>query len=221
MVPGGTVVVAPSTIGQRGVTAFRTADSTGSTTFVTGPATPPAGDGSVQFAVGANGDGAEELRFNVLDGTALTQITQLTYWTYVQSGGGQQAPYLILRVDWNGDGTQDDLLFFEPAYQHGFTTDVPDQGALVTGLWQPWDARNGGWWSLDDPAFPAGAGVDTLAAYTTAHPGASILAGGSQGALRLVAGYGAPAWNGFVGNADDLVVGDGAVVTTYDFEPTP
>jgi hypothetical protein len=219
--PSRTNEVNEQNVGQNGVTRFSTPGSTGSVTFVPGPAVPPIGEGSVEMRTGADGDSGEELRFTVLDGHPLTDVTLLDYWTFIQSGSGQQAPYLILRVDWNGDGTQDDLIFFEPEYQHGFTTDVPDQGDLVVGMWQDWDARDGGWWSLQDPAFPAGAGVDDLAAYAAAHPGATVVPGtDGSGGLRLVVGYGAPTWNDFVGNADALRVGVNGVVTTYDFEPS-
>jgi hypothetical protein len=214
------VVVRPGTLAEAGVTPFRTVDSTGTTTFETGPASPPYGVGSVEFALGANGGGAEELRFDVLDGVLLDDVTQLSYWTYVDVGSGQQAAYLILRVDWDGNGTQDDLLFFEPDYQHGYTTDVPDQGDLVLDTWQSWDALAGGWWSLNDPAFPAGAGVDTIETYLLSHPLARVVPGtDGSGGLRLVAGYGLGAWDGFVGNADGLRVGELGDVVTFDLEP--
>jgi hypothetical protein len=213
------VGVHPGTIGSGGVTEFHTADSTGSITFVSGPDSPPFGTGSAQMETGPNGDGGEELRFTRLDGVELTAITALDYWTFIQDGSGQQAPYLILRVDWNGDGTQDDLLFFEPEYQHGYTSNVPDQGDLLTGVWQSWDALRGGWWSVNDPTVGPAADVKTLAFYAAAHPGATVVPGtDGSGGLRVVVGYGAPTWNDFVGNVDGLRAGTAAGTTTYDFE---
>lgn len=213
------VRVDSTTLGRNGVSQFSTPGSTGSTSFVDGPPVPPLGVGSVELAVGADGDSGEELRFTTLDGQLLTSITSLEYWTYVQSGSGQQAPYLVLRIDWDGDNVQDDLIFFEPEYQHGYTALVPDQGDLVVGMWQSWDARQGGWWSnVDSPN--AGADVRPLATYAAAHPGARVIAGtDASGGLRLIVGYGAPPWTNFVGNADALTVGVAGVATVYDFEP--
>lgn len=213
------VVVRPSTVGQDGVSHYSTADSTGSTTFVNGPGVPPLGFGSLELAVGPNGDGGEEMRFTTLDGQPLTEITSLEYWTYIQSGSGLQAPYLVMRIDWNGDNVQDDLIFFEPEYQHGYTALVPDQGDLVVGAWQSWDARQGGWWSNTDSPN-AGADVRPLATYAAAHPGARVIAGSdASGGLRIIVGYGAPPWTNFVGNVDALTVGLSGVATAYDFEP--
>jgi hypothetical protein len=215
-----TVVVSEESLGEDGVEAFSTPGSTGSTTFEFGPETPPRGDGSVEFQTGADGNSGEELRFDVLDDVRLDQVTQLSYWTYVDQGSGGQAPYLILRLDWDGNGTQDDLIFFEPDYQHGYTTDVPDQGDLLVDEWQSWDALRGGWWSVNDPVFGPGADVGTLEEYLAAHANATVVPGtDGSGGLRLVVGYGAPAWNDFVGNADALEVGVLGGVTTYDFEP--
>lgn len=213
------VQVRPGTVGQNGVSEYSTPGSTGSITFVDGPAVPPLGLGSVEMAVGPDGDSGEELRFTTLDGQLLTSITALQYWTYIQTGSGLQAPYLVMRIDWNGDNVQDDLIFFEPEYQHGYTPLVPDQGDLVVGMWQSWDARQGGWWSnADSPA--AGADVRPLATYAAAHPGARVMSGtDGSGGLRLVVGYGAPPWTNFVGNADALTVGIVGVATIYDFEP--
>jgi hypothetical protein len=215
-----TVTVRESTLGQNGVTEFHSAGSTGDLAFVAGPDVPPFGDGSLQMQTGADGDSGEELRFTVLDGDLLTDVSALDYWTFIQTGSGGQAPYLMLRIDWNADGLQDDLIFFEPDYQHGYTTNVPDQGDLVVGAWQSWDARQGGWWSLNDPTIAPGAGVRSLAFYAAAHPGARVVPGtDASGGLRLVVGYGAPAWNGFVGNADGLRAGTSGDNTTYDLEP--
>lgn len=213
------VTVRPTNLGEDGVSHYSSPGSTGSTSFVDGPEIPPLGFGSVELEVGQDGDSGEELRFTTLDGQLLTSITSLEYWTYIQSGSGLQAPYLVMRIDWDGDAVQDDLIFFEPEYQHGYTALVPDQGDLVVGMWQSWDARQGGWWSNADSPN-AGADVRPLAAYTAVHPGARVMAGAdASGGLRLIVGYGAPPWTNFVGNGDALTVGIDGVATTYDLEP--
>lgn len=209
----------PSTLASLGIVPRRTADSTGSTTFVTGPATPPMGTGSVQFAIGPNGAGAEELRFTGFHGTRLDDVTGLSYWTYGQTSA-DQAVYMILHLDWDNDGDQDDLLFFEPEYQSGYSMAVPNQGPLAMGVWQLWNARTGGWYSQNEPTLVPGAGVNTIDAYLLLHPDATIVPSSTGlGGLRFVTGFGAPAWNNFVGNLDAVSIGVNGVVSIYDFEP--
>lgn len=220
--PGESQVVTarPSTLAALEIVPRRTTDSTGSTTFVTGPGIPPMGVGSVEFAIGPNGDGAEELRFTGYHGVRLDELTSLSYWTYVQSSMGDQAVYIILLLDWNNDGTQDDLLFFEPEYQSGYTLAVPAQGPLALSTWQFWNARAGGWWSVNDPAQPPGAGVNTIDAYLLLHPDATIVPSSTGlGGLRFVTGFGAGAWDNFIGNLDAASIGVNGEVTIYDFEP--
>ena len=189
-------------------------DGTATVGFVTGPGTPPLGVGSAELRVGSDGDSGAQLRTGNHAGTELEDLTALSYNTFVQQDGlGGQAPYLILNVDNDGNGSTDDLLFFEPAYQSAAYL-VADQGPLQTGVWQEWNARIGGWWSLNAGTF--GPPLVTLDIYAAAHPGARLASGNS---LRVVAGFGASTWNDFVGNADDVTVGVGGSDTTYDFEP--
>ena len=92
--------------------------TTGSVDFVTGPGTPPAGTGSVQLTVGANGDSYPTVRQSDYNAVKLSSLTSFDYWTYVShSGSGGQAPYIDLYVDNNKDGVRDDILTFEPVYQ--------------------------------------------------------------------------------------------------------
>ncbi len=203
-----------------------TPPTTASATFVAGPGTPPLGTGSVQLSVGANGAGAAEIRNADYAGTSLADLTGLSYSAYVSvPGSGGQAPYIILAVDLDDDGASDDLLFFEPVYQDGtYSGDpVPDQGDVTTGAWQEWDAAAGGWWSLNAGTF--GPPLVTLDSYVASNPDATLVNQSSGGGLRIVAGFGAGAWDNFVGNVDAVVVGTTAHTTTYDFEvagvPTP
>jgi hypothetical protein len=181
------------------------AASTGSVSFVNGPASPPAGVGSVRFTIGANGDSYETLRTAAYNGTKLSDLTALDYSSYEsQFGTGGQAAYLDLRVDWNNDGVQDDTITFEPIYQ-------TSQGSVTLNTWQHWDALPGLWWSDNLGGPPP---WFTLASYITSHPNAMIL-GGSSPNLILATGCGGAAWTNFVGNADKLTING----TTYDFEP--
>jgi hypothetical protein len=200
--------------------------------FVFGPGTPPLGRGSVELRVGPHGDSAAQLRHPGYAGTLLpnpspttpaaNELTGLSYSTYVQQpGSGGQAPYIILNVDYNNDGTADDNLFFEPLYQDATFCPANPQPALVNGQWQTWDAFNGCWWSVAGTAGATpGAGVKQLRTITAAQPNARIVNTASGlGGVRLVAGFGAGAWDNFVGNADAFTISVGADTTIYDFEP--
>lgn len=191
--------------------------------FESGPAVPPAGGGSVELAVGADGDEAAQVRNTVFHGTALADVTALKYSTYVDIDGvvGGQAPYIILHLDYDGDLVPDDLLFFEPVYQTAVFFPAFPQAALVLDAWQAWDALSGGWWSLfgTEGAGP-GTDVKGLGDILAVEPDATIVNTSSgNGGVRIVAGFGAGAWDGFVGNADAFMVGVSSDTTTYDFEP--
>jgi hypothetical protein len=185
--------------------------STGSQAFVRGPGDPPAGRGSLEFRIGANGDSYETIRYRRLHGVKLSRLTELSYWTYVQRfGSGGQAPYLDLRIDNNNDGTADDTLTFEPVYQ-------TSQGAVVLNTWQDWDAFTGLWWAESSGGPPP---LFTLATYIASHPDARIVnTGGREGGFILSAGCGGAAWTNFVGNADKVRIGVDGRTRTFNFEP--
>jgi hypothetical protein len=222
--------------------------STPSVTFVFGPSTPPLGRGSAQLGVGSDGSAAAQLRHPGYAGTVLpnpspdpdsipagNELTALSYSTYVQVGGSAtQAPYIILDVDYDNNGTRDDQLVFEPQYQiAGFCPSNP-QGPVATGVWQTWDAFNGCWYSTGGAAGSGpGANVKTLTAISAAQPNAKIVNSASgDGGVRIVAGFGgvigggsASDWASFIGNVDAFTIGvgfdpdTGVNGTTYDFEP--
>ena len=198
---------------------------TSATTFVAGPATPPLGAGSVQLAVGTDGGGAAQLRNTTFNGTLLSSISALAYSTYVQvDGSGGQAPYLILNVDYDANGTNDDLLFFEPVYQGVAFFPSNPQGPLAVGVWQTWDAFNGGWWSVNNTGGAGpGTNVKTLATiFAAGDPDANgVLTVAAAGSIRIVAGFGLGAWDNFVGNADAFSITVGGNNTLFDFEPQP
>ncbi|MEA2597212.1 MAG: hypothetical protein QOF01_3681 [Thermomicrobiales bacterium] len=197
------------------VTNGGTGAVTASTAVVCGPGTPPLPPGSTELRVGSNGDGAAQLRPAAYNGLKLADLTQLTYSTYVvQDGSGGQAPYLLLNIDLDGDGaTVEDLIFFEPVYQDASYFPSNPQASLAVGTWQTWDALNGCWWSVNNVAG-AGPGINCkpLSDYLTAQPN-SRLATTSAGAFRIVTGFGAGAWDNFVGNVDNVTING----TNYDF----
>src|SRR5205085_12038156 len=140
------------------------------------------------------------------------ELTALSYSTYVQVGGSStQAPYLILDVDYDNNGTQDDQLVFEPQYQSVAFCSSNPQAAVAPGTWQTWDAPNGCWYSTGGAAGSGpGVNVKPLRTITAAQPDANIVnAGDGGGGVRIVAGFGgvvgggsASDWAGFVGNVD-------------------
>jgi hypothetical protein len=229
--PGPVTACSELTVSPANMQGWQTqTTSTATVGFVTGPKTPPLGIGSGELQVGTDGDSGAQFRNPAFSGTMLSTLAELRYNTYVSNDStappiGDQTPYIVLNVDRDNNGTLDDLLFFEPEYQHGYTSNVPDQGDNVLNTWQSWDALHGGWYAIDadtgDPTFAGpGADVQVLSAYITAHPNAKIInneVGG--GGLRLVAGFGAGAWDNFVGNVDAVTIRVGTNCTTYNFEP--
>ncbi|HEY0005510.1 MAG TPA: hypothetical protein VGB17_11925 [Pyrinomonadaceae bacterium] len=218
-----TVVVTPtSPNGWTEQHATCGATATGSQSYVQGPENPPEGTGSHQFQIGPDGDSFEAIRNSSLNGVKLSDITALSYSTYVQQfGSGGQAPYIILNIDWDNNGTLDDQLFFEPVYQNGtYSGDpVPNQcgsnpACVVTGEWQEWDALIGGWWTET-----GGPPLVTLQSYIAAHPDARVLKTTSGlGSFRIATGCGGAAWANFIGNVDAVIIGFNGNTTTYDFE---
>jgi hypothetical protein len=197
--------------------------STGSQQFVTGPGTPPLGTGSLRFTIGSDGDSFETVRYPGLDTVRIDQLTRLEYSTYVTNFNDGQAPYILLNIDFNGDATFDDQIFFEPIYQSASFFPSNPQAQLVEGQWQTWDALNGGWWSLNN-ICGAGPGVNvkSLAQYLSCQPNARIInAGGGLGGFRIATGCGGAAWANFDGNIDNVSIGVSGTETTFDFDPDP
>jgi hypothetical protein len=203
-------------------------DGASAVTFVNGPANPPCGVGSAQFTVDSSGVTASQLRNTNYAGTLLSNLTQLSYSTFVttnnggQPGNGGQAVYIILNIDLDGNGTIDDLLFFEPVYQSAAFFPSNSQGPVALNTWQSWNALTGGWWSTSGIAGAnPGTGVKSLSDYIAAQPNARIVNSATgAGGVRLVAGFGGPTdWGNFLGNADCFrIATNGGSDITYDFE---
>lgn len=187
-----------------------TASGTGA--FVTGPATPPSGTGSVQLTTDASG-GMAVIGAAAHNGTKLSQITGLAYSTYKTSGAAAVAVTLQLNVDYDvtdGNTGWQGRLVFEP-YNTGAT--------VLTGTWQDWNtiAATGKWWASGAPGStycPIGSPC-TWNQVLTHFPNAGIHP--TLGAIVLKAGSG---WGVFDGNADLLRLSISGKETVYDFEPT-
>jgi hypothetical protein len=202
-----------------------TPDATyGSVTFVTGPATPPRGVGSLRLQTTAlKGDGSAQMRNTNYGGVLLSSLTELTYYAYLTTNfpNNQQFPYLSLNVNNTGGSTQDDILFFEPPYQFPGAGDPSCAHQLppVPATWQKWDALNGCWWDNNGELGSGGIFTQSLSVYITLHPGAVIVNPNTLGGLRVLVGF-ASAGDTFDGNVDLVTIGaTGRGTTSYDFEP--
>jgi hypothetical protein len=171
-------VITPTSMGNwafdnRGAPTYNVGtEPTAVTGMVTGPATPPLGVGSAELKVGngtTGGDGAAELGNTGYAGTALSEISALSYSTYDVTNNGSQFPYLRIYVSFDGGATLGDVLFLEPPYQTTTTgnSSLPNQGPEALNTWQNWNAFEGGWWDNNNACSP-GTGVESLSDCITA-----------------------------------------------------
>lgn len=189
---------------------------TGSGSFVEGPEMPPLGTGSAQLSVDSTG--RQLLLNNDYAGTSLSNITELEYSTYRQSGNDPLA--ISLQLDVDTDST-DDITAWQGrlVYEPYFTNTV------VAETWQTWDTLategTGNWWSSGAPGNTVcpQSNPCTWAEIQTAFPNASIRvnnATDTAGFINFKAG--GPWTPGLVGNVDAFTIGVNDEVTAYDFE---
>ena len=232
---GAATIVSPGNLGDWQITASDGDPGAPppSAQFVVGPAVPPLGVGSLEFRLSPAGSDAAQARNTAFAGTLLSAFTGLSYSTYVDQnnggapGNGGQAPYIILQVDYDTNGTVDDLLFFEPLYQSASFFPSNPQGPLALDTWQTWDALNGGWYSVFGTAGSGpGTNVKPFSTFFTPALGGDadatlVNSASGLGGLRLVTGFGGPAdWGNFIGNIDNVTVDtEATAAVTYDFEP--
>lgn len=181
--------------------------------FVTGPATPPLGVGSVQISV--SGTQRRNLATYQFSGTPLADITTLAYSTYnptAGNGGGvNRSGYLQFNVDFNGSDTWQRRLTFLPA----------DNGVVTPDTWKEWDAINGGaaLWRYSGPTWPVtgqpGTTPKTWSQILSDYPGVRIRVTDAFVGIRV----GEPYANGYTENLDAFKFGTAAQTTTFDFEP--
>ncbi len=112
-----TLVVTGDNVADQGFEDLHT--GVASTSFVEGPAGQPLGEGSLQVEVGQDGNGGVQFGLNSFEGVRLASLTELRYSAFIQDrpAGSCGAVNLIIRLDLDADGVQDESLTFEPCYQ--------------------------------------------------------------------------------------------------------
>ena len=192
------------------------ADKTTTQSFVSGPATPPSGRGSLKFDfTNQDGNFDDQFRTDKYNGTKLADINDLVYSTYVQTPGKSPVP-LRLTIDKDGNGTHDEDLWFIPANN-------PTEHAVAENTWQTWDmTQTTGLFNINgDQGVP-----QTLQSYVGTNPDAQIVAtaagGPETGGFTFNAGCGGGATAGEVTFIDRLVIDKGAgadeTLDTWDLE---
>ena len=120
-------------------------------TFVNGPATPPAGKGSLRFKLDSdtNPRRVELFRTAQYDGTLLRDLRTVKFSTFQRADAGNATPQqpVYLRLSVSDDGTDVDTLYYFPA----------NNGGVAQSTWQTWDAsrRPASGASAATPASPA------------------------------------------------------------------
>jgi hypothetical protein len=132
--------------------------------YVVGPATPPAGIGSLHFTNPFT-TGVQQYRTSLLDGTALADLRSLQFSTYETGGTDEQPGYLKLDLDTDHNGTYDRSLFYYPA-NNG------TQQSVQQSTWQTWDASAGNW-NIDGDGGPGEA--FSLAHWIATYDGAKVI----------------------------------------------
>jgi len=190
---------------------------TGAGAFVTGPAQPPLGKGSVEFTISERG--AYGVSTSAYAGLQLTTLSQLSYATYRSSDDPEEHTTINLQFDIDYDSTDENSaaqgrLIFEP-----YKTSQPN-GGVKSNVWQTWDtlASNSAWWATAEPGarYCERESPCTWEQVLKLFPRAAIAA---DGQLWLRAGN----WWGraVTASTDALVVGVNGVQTRYDFDPEP
>ena len=209
-----TVVVKEANIARQAEGTYPTAAwvfftrNAGTGAFVEGAGSPPLGTGSFQISTPTGADKGWLFNYDHV-GTALSDINAISYSTYRSAGSAFQVTSLNIEVDYNGPSVSGGYttLVFEPVYN-------TDQGAVVNGIWQNWDAYASGnaiWWS--SRAIPGVCAFDCFVSWNTivaSNPDAVILAG-----FGINQGSGN---DGLVAAVDALTLGYGGNSVTYNFE---
>jgi hypothetical protein len=214
-----TSVVTAGQIAPHGPWALEPTSNTGTYSFVTGPASPPGGVGSLAMSVA---DGQHEWLNNysygacatgpscnnsVVNWTLVASLDTLGYSTYRSSGSTY--PTFNIEVDPVGDGSGYATFVF-----------VPNSGSIVNNTWQTWNGLNpsdGAWLSTRQLST----GPFTCAPQSCSASWSQVQVG--YPAARVKYGLGPNVGSGgtFVGNIDDFTVGVSGSTTIYDFEPAP
>jgi hypothetical protein len=181
--------------------------------FVSGPATPPLGDGSVQISV--SGTQRRNLATYQFSGVPLSSITTLKFSTYNPSvgngGSANRSGYLNFNIDFDGSDTWQHRLVFLPS----------QNGTVLQDTWQEWDAIAGGsavyqfsganWPVTGEP----GTTTKTWSQILSDYPSARIRVTDPWLGIRV----GEPYADGYTENIDAFKFGTTSWFKQFDFEP--
>jgi hypothetical protein len=161
-----TTTVSPTTESPWAEKAFdcsTAAAVTDTISFVGGPATPPSGSGSLKFDLtGKNDNFVDVLQNDAYKGTLLSDVTGMSYSTYVTTAGVSEAPAFGFGVDTNADGTWDEDVSFYPI----------NNGPVTVNTWQTWTLASNSTVIVEkDNAQPV---QTTWGAYQTGHPASKL-----------------------------------------------
>jgi len=180
--------------------------------FVTGPGTPPVGEGSIEISV--NGTQRRNIATYQFRGTPLEDITALGFSTYNPSAGNgtgaNSSGFLHFNVDFDESDTWQRRLVYVPS----------KNGTVLPDTWQHWDAIDGGnaLWQMSGGDWPGtttpGTTARTWADILDSYPGVRIRVTDAFLGIRV----GEPYQNGYTENIDAFVFGTADGVTTYDFD---
>lgn len=188
----------------------------GNASLVVGPENPPLGVGSLNLNTPGTPPASDKVYLFNYDhrGTLLSSVDAISYSTYRyenSTANPLQTTAINIEIDRNG-GTLEPgdyaVLVFEPVYNI-------NQGPVVEGEWQDWDAYAGGqaiWWS--SRAIPGVCAFDcfvTWDAIVAANPNATIVGG-----FGVNQGGGN---DGLFAATDALKLGYGDDCVIYNFEP--
>ena len=177
--------------------------------FVFGPGTPPIGNGGIQMTV--TNAISHPVATRPMFGVRLDDLTKITYATLVGS------PAVATELQFSIDLTATDSyagdqgrIVFDPALQ--------STGVVSPGIWQEWDALNGGWWATPEAGALAtecpAASPCSMAMIILRFPQIALHA--QNGAVTLSARASVTPYTTHV---DDLIIGVNGSTTVYDFEP--
>jgi hypothetical protein len=214
-----TTVVTAGSIAPHGAWSLEPTSNTGSYSFVTGPATPPGGTGSLRLTIAS---GQHEWLNNYSYGacatgpacnnpnanrTLISTIDTLGYSTYRASGS--TIPTFNIEIDPIGDGSGYTTLVF-----------VPTSGLILDTVWQTWNGLNpvdGAWFSTRQLAT----GVFSCAPQSCSASWSQIQTDYPLARVKYGLGPNVGTGGTFSGNVDNLSVGVSGTTTVYDFENAP
>jgi hypothetical protein len=217
-----TVTVTGSDVSPSGYWSRADTRPPGTGTFVAGPATPPRGQGSFELntplgPVEKPGAAKVQLLTTLFNGLPLRYVDGVGYSTFrhpESTGFIAGVAALNIRVDLDGDGTTDAYMVYEPYQDLG-------NGAVLSGVWQDWDAYRAGaarWW-ISGNKSPTCTQA-TPCAWSTImqlHPNATIREGTDfRGSFGVNQGSNNP---GVISNADALYLSAFRQKLVFDFEP--